>query len=459
MSGFLRRFGLFLIAFGLLGAVILMATESVRATVATVDWSLLAALLTGLALLAAGFLTWQNRQRQAQMALLIGKIQALQQPNGAFGHVLLRPEDPFFGLADAINQAQSYQRRQFETLQQREASLAALMANMPVGAMEIGADREVLSLNDRAANLLGIPGPTEGQHYDDLIRQHNLLTMLEQGLTRQESMRQQLSLTTATGERSIDVRLAHYQTVGERSVMLVLFYDITDLVQLQTMQADFVVNASHELRTPLTAIAGFTETLLQGAQDDPDARERFLGIINQETQRLLALTADILALSKVSKTISGDQEVNLRAWTETYLVAQERSLQEHDIQIENALAPTLTVQLPEQTVALLLSNLIANAIKYNRQGGTIRLSNREDEANIMIAIQDTGLGIPSDEQARVFERFYRVDKSRNQKIAGTGLGLAIVAEQMQQLGGSVDLVSQVGVGTTVTLVLPKTSKL
>ena len=231
-------------------------------------------------------------------------------------------------------------------------------------------------------------------------------------------------------------------------------YDMTEVIQMKDMQTAFVANASHELRTPLTSIAGFTETLLNGAQEDPADRQQFLEIIQSETKRLLDLTDDILTLAKVPERTSSLQQFNMSEMVEKIFKAKADLKDNLNLTLKNEVNDTLVVHQNKSNFEQILTNLIGNAMKYNRQDGAVKVSAMVTASELAFAIKDTGLGIPSDEQNRIFERFYRVDKSRTKSIPGTGLGLAIVNDLVEQAQGKIELTSQVGVGTTITVTLP-----
>jgi two-component system phosphate regulon sensor histidine kinase PhoR len=253
--------------------------------------------------------------------------------------------------------------------------------------------------------------------------------------------------------KMVDVSIVYYQTRKRHYELLVLLYDMTEVIQMKDMQTAFVANASHELRTPLTAIAGFTETLLSGAQNDPADRQEFLEIIQSETNRLLDLTDDILTLAKVPEQSHSLQEFNMFEMV-TKIFNAKKHKDKLNLSLKNDVSETLMIKQDKRVFEQILTNLIGNAMKYNRQDGTVKVSAMVTANELAFAVKDTGLGIPSDEQDRVFERFYRIDKSRTKSIPGTGLGLAIVNDLVEQAQGQIQLESQVGVGSTITVTLP-----
>lgn len=408
---------------------------------------LLSMILAGVATLV---LDLQQQRRDQHMAIFIDKLRDLQTDNTRAGHILMRPDDSLAPLAEAINDVQRLNRNRIKLLQQQGSTLAALMANMPLGALRITPERTIIQTNPQAQTLLGLTQNVVGRQYDDVIKNHRLLSLFEQSLKRQTHVRELVKLDA----RIVDVSLVYYETRERHHELLVLLYDMTEVTQMQDMQSAFIANASHELRTPLTAIAGFTETLLSGAQDDPDARQEFLTIIQSETSRLLELTEDILTIAKVPERQENATPIKLSDMVNDIFKSQAENADKQHLTLQNEVAPSFTVTQDVTVLRQILTNLIVNAVKYNRQDGLVKVSAMVTASEFVVAVKDTGLGIPSEQQNRIFERFYRIDKSRNQTIPGTGLGLAIVNDLVNQAKGTIDLDSQVGVGTTITVTLP-----
>lgn len=219
----------------------------------------------------------------------------------------------------------------------------------------------------------------------------------------------------------------------------------------------FVSNASHELKTPITAINGFAETLLAGAKDDPATLDQFLTIINNESKRLIDLVEDVLSISRFSTADVGDEKndepLEIKTWLDDEVTSMSRIAANKKVQVINATPTTFAVNTKVNYLTQIVKNLLSNAIKYNKDGGKVVITAQLINEGWQLEIKDNGIGIPSKQAPRVFERFYRGDASRTQQIAsGTGLGLAIVKELVTKLNGEISLKSQVGVGTTITVV-------
>ncbi|SUP58809.1 Alkaline phosphatase synthesis sensor protein phoR [Weissella viridescens] len=221
-------------------------------------------------------------------------MQAMRAQNAYGGKVLLRPDDPLAPLANAINDVQSLNRSRTKMLQQQASVLNVLLENMPIGVLRIKPNHEIVQMNDQAMYMLQLPDNAIGKPFENVFKSHQLLALVNQVLDEQISQREQMEID----QLDVDVFVTYYQLRERHDEVMVLLYDMTELKRLQKMQADFAANASHELRTPLSAIIGFADTLLDGAQDDPEVRSEFIQIIHDQAEHLLALTNDILTLAK-----------------------------------------------------------------------------------------------------------------------------------------------------------------
>jgi len=232
-----------------------------------------------------------------------------------------------------------------------------------------------------------------------------------------------------------------------------------ELEKVERVRKDFVINVSHELRTPLASIQGYTETLLDGAIDDPNHNIRFLQIIRQNAERLANLTADLLTLSRVElkqqkfafASYNVDRLLQNMIDSMTPLAVRKHITLKHETAGNNAEA-----FCDSEAVIQVVSNLVDNALKYTPEGGEIAVGARllSNSPAIEIFVRDTGIGIPPDELPRLFERFYRVDKARSRELGGTGLGLSIVKHLVRAQGGDVRVESTVGKGSTFIFTLP-----
>jgi two-component system phosphate regulon sensor histidine kinase PhoR len=242
------------------------------------------------------------------------------------------------------------------------------------------------------------------------------------------------------------------QTLGAVGIL----HDVTQLRRLEAVRREFVANASHELQTPITAIRAMTETLLAGGRDDPALAERFLQDLERQASRLGALVRDLLDLASVEAGVHS-HGLGMVAVSEvaSSVAEQLRSLAEQrQVAVELDVAADVTVGCDWASLSRILSNLLDNAVKYTEASGRAGVTASRADEVVSVTVWDTGIGIPSADLERVFERFYRVDKGRSRELGGTGLGLSIVKHLAEACGGSVSVESQLGKGSRFTVMLP-----
>ena len=260
-------------------------------------------------------------------------------------------------------------------------------------------------------------------------------------------------------ERTLQVYFVPFVGTEKQQGMLVVFHDVTRERAYTRMQQEFVANVSHELRTPLTTIKNYLETLLNGAQEKPAVRVRFLEVLDKEADRMVRMVKDLLVLSRLDSPDAGllKEEVEIAALIRE--VVEQVSLEgaSREIRLRTFLPQQkLFAALERNMIVQLLLILLDNALKYTAAGGEVLISaGRNDDGYIYITVKDTGIGIPVDELDRVFERFYRVDKARSRDSGGTGLGLSIARQIAESHGGSIILNSNPGAGTEATVCLPQ----
>jgi signal transduction histidine kinase len=230
--------------------------------------------------------------------------------------------------------------------------------------------------------------------------------------------------------------------------------DITLRHRVEVLRRDFVANASHELKTPVAAVRALAETLQTALPDDPAAARRLAGRIGRETERLDALVRDLLDLSRVERGTLAVEPVDLTGLAKEVLGRYAERAEERRIELRGELQPGTTVRGDRAQLALLLSNLVDNALRYTQNRGMVRVCLDSSEGRVVLQVADNGRGIPSSELHRIFERFYRVDKARARHSGGTGLGLAIVRHVAEGHGGTIEVESELGRGSTFTVTLP-----
>jgi two-component system phosphate regulon sensor histidine kinase PhoR len=326
------------------------------------------------------------------------------------------------------------------------------------GVLAIDARQRVLGINRAAAELLGVDlGRIIGRPLQEVVRNPDLRRFALLAIDCREPVEDDLVLH---GIRDRTIRLrgtALRDASGEGGAVIVL-NDVTDMQRLENVRRDFVANVSHELKTPVASIKGFVETLLDGAADDPADNRRFLEIIARQADRLAAIIEDLLSLSRIEQAEgTGDlprERVAIGSVLAAAIADCEPRAAERTIAFETDCPTDLVAAVNPPLVEQALINLVDNAIKHSEPGRTIRLAAAAEDGDLLIRVRDEGCGIEPEHLPRLFERFYRVDQARSRQQGGTGLGLAIVKHIVQAHGGTVDVESTPGVGTTFTIRLP-----
>lgn len=345
-------------------------------------------------------------------------------------------------------------------LEEDRHQLRAILSGMVEGVVALDAEQRILFVNERASQLLELAAPPPvGRRFWEVVRQRGLLDVVRKALDRPEPSREEITWAGGMPGRCLTVHAARLAGPPPRGAVLVL-HDTSELRRLERLRQEFVANVSHELKTPLTVIQACVETLQDGAVEDANARGLFLHRIAEQGDRLHILILDLLSLARIE---SGDELFDFKAVAIAPLV--HACLERHRTRAEarrqllliddtTSADAALAAWADEEAVDQILDNLVDNALKYTPEGGQVRVGWRASNGKVCLEVADTGIGIPESDLARVFERFYRVDKARSREMGGTGLGLSIVKHLAQALNGSVRANSQVGQGSTFVVCLP-----
>ena len=359
--------------------------------------------------------------------------------------------DVYEELAPLLGRLQAQSGRidaQLHAMEANSRAFETITENMAEGLVVLAGDGAVLSVNRSAARLFDVaPDIAVGGYYMTLTRD----------LSVHDAVKLALSGSTAgarleRGGRSYQLLANPVLVEGVASWAILLLLDITEREQAEETRREFSANVSHELKTPLTSIAGYAEMLAAGMMRPEDVPEA-VGKIHAEARRMIALIDDILALSKLDegKSLAQKERVELLSLARDVagLLAATADAQSVSIEVEGEAAAVSGVR---SVLEEMLFNLMENSVKYNRPGGKVCVRVVRTGKNVAVTIADTGVGIEPEHQARVFERFYRVDKSHSRSTGGTGLGLSIVKHGAMLHGAKVTLTSKAGEGTEVKMI-------
>lgn len=363
-------------------------------------------------------------------------------------------------LADAMNQMAAQLNDRIQTVVRHRSELEAVLSSMAEGVLAVDTDERIISMNQAAAQLVGAQQAShENKTIQEVIRIPDLQRFVTRALSSASPIEGEILIGAET-ERVLLARGTLLRDATDNAVgAVIVFSDVTRLRRLENMRRDFVANVSHELRTPVTSIKGFVETLIDGAVNNPEDAQRFLGIISRHADRLNAIIEDLLTLSRIEQEarradIERDN-CQLRPILASALEVCSHRAIEKAIQFELFCDETLQAQVNAPLLEQAIINLVDNAIKYSPNDSIIKIDACQNEAGFAISVADSGCGIPPEHLPRLFERFYRVDKARSRTLGGTGLGLAIVKHIAQAHQGTVTVESEVGKGSRFTIHLPR----
>lgn len=364
--------------------------------------------------------------------------------------------DTLEALGSSLNQTASRLDRTIRTLTEERNLSSAILGSMVEGVAVVNGAERLVFANPGFAEILGLDvPPVAGSSLLEIVRQRELIDAVRLVLGGQP--RVEAEIVTGTLRQHFFAATVASVRAGETSGAVIVLHDITALRKLERIRRDFVANVSHEFRTPLTAIQGFSETLIAGAINDPNNRDRFLAIILDHSRRLARLTEDLLRLSEMDaeRLELEIRRVGVAQLVEScYETAQRRAAEK---------GLTLSLQLPASTPDVagdtrrlqeVLQNLLDNAIQYTLPGGEIVLSAETKNEEVIFTVADTGIGIPQSDQPRIFERFYRVDAARSREAGGTGLGLSIAKHLIEAHGGRIWVESEIGAGSKFHFSVP-----
>ncbi|WP_169084084.1 cell wall metabolism sensor histidine kinase WalK [Paenibacillus sp. PL91] len=371
-------------------------------------------------------------------------------------------DDEIGSLSKAFNDMTIRLKEALSVNEEENEKLASILSNMSDGVVAADENGKVIVWNRRALELLDVR-TCEGCALSELFDlSEERLSELQQGrgqtmLIERDFDEQEL------GEGNEGLLRATFTPIHRRDKgttgTIAVLQDVTEQEKLEQSRRQFVANVSHELRTPLTTIKSYAEALNDGALEERELSERFVGVIRNETERMIRLVTDLLHLSRLDSNQAPlrRRQTNVHDMLDEVADRFSFQLRQKSIKAEVRVDQGLeSAWLDRDQIDQVLDNLFSNAIKYTLDGGTIELTAKRptDSALLAISVKDTGIGIPKKDLTRIFDRFYRVDKARSRNMGGTGLGLSIAREIVKAHGGTISLSSELNEGTAVTFTLP-----
>ena len=342
-------------------------------------------------------------------------------------------------------------KRQMEKLRKSREEFNIITKNMSEGLIIIDKDTEILTYNRSATEMLG---GGDGRQIEGSVLKLNRSEPFRKAVSEAlEGNNSQVYLTE--GEATYEIISNPVREEEEVTGAILIVMDVTEREKGEKLRREFTSNVSHELKTPLTSIYGVSDMLASGMVKDEDVAG-FAGTIKEESARLISLIDDIIKLSRLDESTVPQETEIIDVFGSARDVVRRLSgkASENDIELSFSGEPS-EIKGVQHILDEIVYNICENAIKYNRPGGFVKVSVRNEGSESLITVADNGIGIPKADRERVFERFYRVDKSHSKQIGGTGLGLSIVKHGVIYLGGKINLESEEGVGTVITVGFPR----
>ncbi len=363
--------------------------------------------------------------------------------------IRVRSSDEIGQLTSSFNYMAEELAKNMSEITKEKNRLEILLHNMSDGVISFSKNGDLMLANAAAGDMLGLE--QMNLNFPQFIRAYDISSSVYLDIEKEPSKK----VIFPVGKQFINANFTpFYGAEGKMEGVVVVLQDITEQKKLDDMRKEFVANVSHELRTPLTTVKSYTETLLDGAMEDPEIATEFLTIVNNEADRMAFLVRDLLQLTRFdNKQVHLDiTEIELNEFlSQTVKQNKIHAEAKHQQLSFEPYDSIVVIQADRDRIGQVVNNIVTNAIKYSLEQATIRIYITEDKQYYKVSVKDTGMGITREDLPRIFERFYRVDKARSRAMGGTGLGLAIAKEIMESHGGKLTAESEYGKGTTMTM--------
>jgi two-component system phosphate regulon sensor histidine kinase PhoR len=363
-------------------------------------------------------------------------------------------------ISSALNRMAQKLNELFMQLSKEKNQVEAVLSAMSEGVMVVSKQGSVIIINNALKKMFSLKEDPTGKTYWEILRNRELTKLVESVLKNCKPESREI-FYLYPNEKYYFVNVIPLDSPDKE--LIVVMFDITDFKRLEKIKADFIANVSHELRTPLTAIKGYTETLEEEAYETPDDQKHFLRIIKRHTDRLINIVSDLLVLSEVEsrdslskENTSNDlEEININEVIKSSLEALRSKAAEKELEVSfETMDDAYKIKANRFLLEQMFINLIDNAVKYTPENGKIDIKVLNSDSQVLTEITDTGIGIPKEHLPRIFERFYRVDKTRSRNLGGTGLGLSIVKHIVIMHGGKIEVHSEEGKGSKFSISIP-----
>lgn len=370
---------------------------------------------------------------------------------------LVLPGDPAGELGQTMNTLAKDLEGKIGSLAEERNRLKAILDTMQEGVIVLDSEGNIALFNPTMRRLFGLDEHSLGKAPITVIRNADLQWIVDQCLAGRPVENRELRVFQGGQERFLSVQATAFAEKSTPLGAIVVMYDVTNLRRLERVRRDFVANVSHELKTPLTSIRGYVETLLDSPPGDAEQGRNFLAIIDSNARRLEKLVEDLLRLSEIESQqfVLRPEDFSARELLEEVVELHQALLRRKAMQVEVKTIPeALRLHTDRMALTHILNNLLENAIKYGKEGTSVQIVCRQEGATARFSVRDEGIGIPAAHLERIFERFYRIDKSRSRQEGSTGLGLAIVKHLVQLLGGEISVESVEEAGSTFRFSVP-----
>jgi len=389
------------------------------------------------------------------LAKLMNKARSIA--DGDFGQLLeVKSKDEIGRLTQTFNYMASSMKTYIAEISSEKSKMETILNYMTDGVIAFNLKGEIIHTNPASDRFLGLDANERIENFRDYCERFGFTYCVEDVLYLDS--KQPVEMTVVIGDKTLKAYFAVF-TDKERvpEGVIAVLQDVTEQHRLDDMRKEFVANVSHELRTPLTSIKSYSETLLDGALEERETAERFLGVINSEANRMTRLIRDLLQLSRLDNQQMkwSFERVSLVELVRSSIDKMEMEAKSKNQTVECfVLCEIPDIEADYGRLEQVVLNILGNGMKYTPQEGKITVYIGKIHNDVYFKVADSGIGIPENDIPRIFERFYRVDKARSREMGGTGLGLAIAKDIIEAHSGVIDISSQLGVGTEVTVRLP-----